>query len=427
MTGSNDRADLLIHAGRIFCSKSGLDGPGSIAVQDGRILAADEGLGIDSTKTMEFPDSLLLPGLIDIHAHPASKGSKYGIDPDTHLLTRGVTTSMSQGDAGASNLEGYRAHTVDPSRSRVLLALNLSRKGEAGSGGCFENLDDADVDACVRGAREYPEWIRALSVNTSTIACGETDPDEILERGVRAADKAGLPILFGTRRHPDRDLGDQLARLRPGDLVTYCMHNMPEGLLDSEGRIRDIVSKARERGILFDVGHGMASFSLEVAEPAASQGFYPDMISSDQYVRHIRETPPHDIARTLSKMIAVGMPEEKAFETVTLRPANSSAIQYPMVAEAREPRAMPQTLSWPVTVPSYSMTSGTPAPSRCCCNRRRLLSLMSNETGPSGLVASHRRSHERLSSNSCWSTRASRGRTSRIDTGPWWKGDVRST
>ena len=45
---------------------------------------------------------------------------------------------------------------------------------------------------------------------------------------------------------------------------------------------------------------------------------------------------------------------------------------------------MPHTFSWPAISPSYSMTKGTPAPSRYCCSRRRTPSRMSNDTGPVG-------------------------------------------
>ena len=304
----------------MFCSKNNLDGPGTLAVKGTRIAATGPAVTGDASETLDFPHGLLLPGLVDLHAHPAHGNSKYGISPDQHILPRGVTTTMSQGDAGASNLDAYLEQTVLASRTRVLLAINLSTRGESMPGGCFENLDDADVDACVRAVKAHPETIPAISVNTSTIGCGPTDPDEVLSRAIEAGQRTDLPLLVGTRRHPDRSLADQLERFRPGDIVTYCFHAMPENLLEND-RIRDCVWKARERGILFDLGHGYASFNFDVAEKAIAQGFYPDTISSDQYVRHVGINPPHDLARTLSKLIAVGLPITEALGRATHRPA----------------------------------------------------------------------------------------------------------
>jgi predicted amidohydrolase len=49
---------------------------------------------------------------------------------------------MSQGDAGAANIDSYVERTIQPSRVRVIFAINLSRIGEATKRGCLENLDD---------------------------------------------------------------------------------------------------------------------------------------------------------------------------------------------------------------------------------------------------------------------------------------------
>ena len=121
----------------------------------------------------------------------------------------------------------------------------------------------------------------------------------------------------------DVPFDEQLALLRPGDIVTYCFSGTPENLLDdATGQVRASVREARERGVIFDVGHGMQSFDWRIADAAIAQGFPPDTISTDQYRRHVGAEPPHDMARTLSKLIAAGMPELDAFHAATWRPAD---------------------------------------------------------------------------------------------------------
>jgi len=313
--------DLLIRAGRIFCAENAIDGPGAVGVKGDRIVAAGTDVSGTAHQTLEFDDALLLPGLVDLHAHPARDGSKYGIDPDEHFLPRGVTTVMSQGDAGANNWADYRSDVIEASTIRVLMALNLAAPGETKTAGCFEDLNDVDVDACVRTIEESGDSIWGIAANCSVPCCGGNDPDEILARAIEAADRTGLPILFGTRRDPDRSLASELARLRPGDVVTYCFHPESDTLV-KDGRIRDEVWEARGRGVLFDIGHGMGSFSFEVAEAAIADGFCPDTISTDQYKRHVGSVPQHDLPRTMSKLIAVGLPETEAFARITVRPAN---------------------------------------------------------------------------------------------------------
>jgi dihydroorotase len=313
--------ELLITAGRLFCARTGPTGPGAVAVSDGRIVAAGADLRVSAKHQVDFPDCLLLPGLVDFHAHPDLHASRFGIDPDAHFLPYGTTTVMSQGDAGAANWEAYRSGVLQPARTRLRMALNLARHGEVTSGGgCLEDLAEADVDACVAAAESGGEAIWGIAVNTSLPTCGRTDPREVLRRGLETAELTGKPLLFGSRRAPDWPLAQQLPLLRPGDVVTYCFSPDPDGLL-ADDRIRDEVWEAQARGVRFDVGHGMGSFSFRIAEAAVAQGFLPDTISTDLYQRHLAETPRHDLPRVLSKLLACGMSEADAFARATAVPA----------------------------------------------------------------------------------------------------------
>ena len=145
--------DLLIRAGRIVCTATGLDGTGAVAVRGDRIIESGPHVSGSARQTLNFPDGLLLPGLIDFHAHPARSGSKYGVDPDREFLLRGVTSVLSQGDAGAGNWPTYRNETIAGSRTRVRLAINLSAAGEQAGRACFQDPSDLDLDACARGRR----------------------------------------------------------------------------------------------------------------------------------------------------------------------------------------------------------------------------------------------------------------------------------
>lgn len=316
---SETDADLLIEAGRVVCPATGREGPGAVAVRGDRIVAV--GQAVAARRVLHFPDGILLPGLIDLHAHPANAGSKFGVDPDVAMLPRGVTTVLSQGDAGADNWPAYRATTIEAARTRVRLAINLSRRGESMPGGCFAVAADADVDACVAAIRDGGALIWGIAVNVSSIGCGPTDPRLIVQRALAVAAQTGLPLLYGPHEPERWPLAEQLALLRPGDVVTYCFRRAPTRILEG-GHIAPEVRAARERGILFDVGHGMTSFSFPVAEAALADGFPPDTISTDGYARHLGQRPPHDLPRTMAKLRAAGMAEAAIFAAVTSRPAD---------------------------------------------------------------------------------------------------------
>ena len=183
--------DLLISAGRVLCAATGLDGPGAVAVRGGRIAAAGPEVSGPARERLDFPDGLLLPGLVDLHAHPARGGSRYGIDPDEHLLPRGVTTVLSQGDAGADNWPDYRDRVIGASRTRVRLAIHLSRRGESDPDYPYGSLADADVDACVAAIEDGGELIWGIAVNTGT-SIG-MDPHAVLDRALQAAGRSGPP------------------------------------------------------------------------------------------------------------------------------------------------------------------------------------------------------------------------------------------
>ena len=311
-------ADLLIEAGRVVCPTTGLDGPGAVAVRGDRIVAV--GQPVAARRVLRFPAGTLLPGLIDFHAHPAKAGSKFGVDPDLAMLPRGVTTVLSQGDAGADNWPEYRATTIEGSRTRVRLAINLSRRGESMPGGCLEVAADADVAACVAAIRDRGAAIWGIAANVSAVVCGATDPRLMLQRALAVATETGLPLLYGAHEPANWPLAEQLALLRPGDVMTYCFRVRPTCILE-DGRVSPAARAARERGVLFDVGHGMTSLSFPIVEAAIADGFAPDTISTDGYALHLGQTPPHDLPRTMAKLRAAGMPEGAIFAAVTACPA----------------------------------------------------------------------------------------------------------
>jgi dihydroorotase len=317
---------LRITAGRLVCPASGIDAPGSVATRGDRVVAIGPDLDLTAERELHFPDAILLPGLIDLHAHPAKSGSQWGIDPDIHLLARGTTTALSQGDAGADGIEDYVLKTIQASRTRVKLAINLSRRGETGPGGCFRDLDWVDVAACVAAIERHREHVWGIAVNASHHCCVENDPKEVVRRGIEAAEQAGVPLLYGLRRPEDWPLAEQLSLLRPGDVVTYCYRRMPHCIV-ADGRVLPEVKAARERGVLFDVGHGTNSFDFEVAKAALADGFPPDTISTDWQRAHVGQSPRHDLPLVMSKLRATGMPERDIFRAVTATPAKILGVE----------------------------------------------------------------------------------------------------
>ena len=359
---SAGRYDLIVRAGRVFCSATGLDGPGAVAVRGDRIEAAGPGVSGEADETLEFPDDMVLPGLVDIHAHPAPSSWKYGVDPDTRMLPRGTTTMLSQGDAGAANWQSYRRSIIEGSSTRVRLAISPAVYGEERQGPVYGILEEVDVDRCVAAIEEGGEHVWGVAINAASACTGTNDPREIVARALAIAERTSRPLLYGVRKEPsDWPLAEQLELLRPGDPLTYCFQGNEQSIVEGH-RVVDSVWEARERGVLFDLGHGMTSSDFRVAETAIAQGFPPDTISTDQYRRHVGSAPPHDLPRTISKLMAAGMSETDALTRATTRPAEVLGLAGEAGALVRGACADLAVLHWNQDAAQLADVSGATRP-----------------------------------------------------------------
>jgi dihydroorotase len=316
-------ADLLIYTPRLLDPDSGERHDLQVAVKDGQVVAIGSELTMEAVERVELPaETILLPGLIDVHAHPACSGSVFGIDPDQQMLPRGVTTVLSQGDAGSDNIDSFVEQTIEKSQTRVRLAINLSSVGESTPLGCLSDPEWLKPAACLDAIGRHRRYVSALAVNCSRAACGQQDPAPILVQAIEVANSSDLPLLYGMRPDHEWSFDDQLQQLRPGDMVTYTFRRTPHCILTEAGSLHPAITAARQRGILFDVGHGCASFDYEVARTSIEGGFQPDTISSDLQRGHLEDPVPHTLLRVMGKLHAAGMPQEAVLRAVTSQAAS---------------------------------------------------------------------------------------------------------
>ena len=87
-----------------------------------------------------------------------------------------------------------------------------------------------------------------------------------------------------------------------------------------EGRPNPALAQARDRGVIFDVGHGAGSFRWRVAVPIVKAGFLPDSISTDLHVASMN-AGMKDMLNVMSKFLALGMPLPEVIARSTWSPA----------------------------------------------------------------------------------------------------------
>ena len=280
--------DLVVAGGRLIDPSQELDATGVVGIDGGQIVAcASPPAAFEARRTIDAAGLIVVPGLVDLHVHVYPGVSHYGVDPDETCLLRGVTTAVDAGSAGAQTFPGLRRYVIEGARTRVLAYLHVAVQGMISSlVGELEDVRWASPALTVACAREHPDVIVGVKVRLGYQMVGQ-DPEAALLAARKAADRLELPLMVHVIDMP-RPLPWLLSHLGDGDVVTHCFHGSEGGsLLDDAGDVLPDAFAARERGVLFDIGHGIGSFTFRVARTALAQGFPPDTISSDIHAYNV--------------------------------------------------------------------------------------------------------------------------------------------
>src|ERR1700719_2580302 len=316
--------DLILQGGSIIDPSQGLDRLADIGFADGKIKKIASDLGPEkATDVRDVSGYIVVPGLIDLHTHVYGGATSLAIDAEQFCRNSGVTTCIDTGSAGPGNFAGFRKHVIEPSAVRILAYLHVSFAGiyafsksvMVGESEELRLMAPAEAVAVADANRDVIVGIK-VRVGRNSSGTSGTAP---LDIALQAAGEAGLPLMCHID-FPPPSYEDVVARLRPGDVLTHAFRPFPNAPLDPQGRVKDVVRDARQRGVLFDIGHGKASLAFKTARGMLANGFYPDTISSDVHALCING-PAFDQATTLSKVLCMGMPLNDVIAATTVNAA----------------------------------------------------------------------------------------------------------
>ncbi len=168
-------------------------------------------------------------------------------------------------------------------------------------------------------------WSVGVKVRAGKHASGTSGAP--VDLAVEAADQAGLPLMAHIDEPPP-GRSEVLPRLRKGDILTHCFRPFPNAPVFGSGAVRPDMHLARERGVIFDIGHGMGSFDFDVARTMLREGLGRDVISSDVHLLSI-DGPAFDMLVCMSKMSGTGHVVPGCAEGVDGTPGRSDCLSRP--------------------------------------------------------------------------------------------------
>ncbi|HZH09971.1 MAG TPA: amidohydrolase/deacetylase family metallohydrolase [Microvirga sp.] len=316
--------DLVLRGGRVIDPSQSLDRVTDVAFSGGKVVAVGDHLSENARAVHDASGKIVTPGLIDLHTHVYWGGTSLGVDPLV-LARGGCTTLVDTGSAGPGNYSGFLEHVIKPSPVRIVAYLNVSFAGiygfskrvMVGESGDLRLM--APIDA-VEVAEANRDTLAGIKVRVGFHASGNSGVIP-LDIGRQVADRVNMPMMVHID-HPPPTLPEVLERMREGDVLTHCFRPFPNTPATADGKVHPAVLDARQRGVIFDIGHGMGSFSFQTARIMLDNGFLPDCISSDVHALCI-DGPAFDLLTTLSKFLCLGMPLTEVIKTATENPAKA--------------------------------------------------------------------------------------------------------
>ena len=303
--------DLILKGGRVIDPSQKLDGIADVAFAGGKVSAVGRDLkGGPATEVRSVAGHIVTPGLIDLHTHVYWGGTSLGIDAEDFCRTSGVTTSIDTGSAGPGNFAGFRKHVIERSEVRILAYLHVSFAGiyafsKTHMVGESKNMELMAPRQAVEVAEKNRDVIVGIKVRVGLHASGDQGSAP-LNVALQVADEVGMPLMCHID-HPPPSYEEVIGMLRPGDVLTHAFRPFPNAPVTAQGKVKAAVLEARQRGVLFDIGHGAGSFSFKTTRAMLANGFMPDTISSDVHQLCI-DGPAFDQVTTMSKFLCMGVP-----------------------------------------------------------------------------------------------------------------------
>jgi dihydroorotase len=333
----NAALDRVLTNCRVIDPVNRVDARLDVGIRGGRIAAVAPHLTRQAHRSaLDLDGAVVTPGFVDIHVHVYEWVTNFGVSADAAGIQSGATTIVDQGSTGAWTFGGFKSFIVDPALTdvRAFVSINVAGALKGGmEGEALHNPGMVRIDELIALAAAHPTLVRGIKCHGEAGSQSHWDLAVFLQ-AVEAGERADLPLYVHTgelfpvdearRPAPETVLPKVVPHLKPGDLLAHVYSNLPDGVVGRGNRVPDVVHAARDRGVLFDLGHGV-NLSFRIARMMMDAGIYPDTIGSDVHgdfnSYHDFSILDYSLLGAANKLVALGMSLPDVVARMTAAPA----------------------------------------------------------------------------------------------------------
>jgi dihydroorotase len=351
---------ILLKGGHVVDPASGLDAVCDIAVAGNRIESIGKSLRADGAEIIDCGSRLVLPGLIDTHAHVYEHVTgSFGLNADLCGVRSGVTTLVDQGGPSCMTLPGFRHYVAAAAKTRVVAYLSAYLVGglEGHYYAALYRPDCVDVAATVRAALANGDLVKGIKAHAEMGGFARWGV-EVMRSAAEIARRTALPLYLhfgqlwplphqgGLPVDPDSILTQVMDLMKPGDVLAHPFSRHPGGFVGTNGALHPLVREGVARGLKIDVGHG-SHFSLKTARTVLDAGIVPNTLGADMHGHNTKTSAgrrpadgqadeeghlfagktPFSLVSAMTSMLALGLPLNQVVAMVTSNAAAMIGMQ----------------------------------------------------------------------------------------------------
>lgn len=299
-----------------------------IGVKAGRIAAIAEAGTLVGDKVISGEGFHVSPGWVDLHVHYVDWRHKKSAGSSVKRLGTqlGVTALLDAGTTGPYNYDRLENAVADSHGEVPCFALlNIKREGIKLSNFFMTRTGWDDIPAMGPVIEKSAGRIIGLKLRADNEVSARDDRLYYVRKIREAGDILKMPITIHIGGAPP-SLEDILPYMKEGDTICHFLRGQGNCIIGQGGKLTDAVKDAYQRGVKWDLAHGMGSYSFDAAERALDQHFDDFTVSSDLYIAS-QVLYAKTFANVLTNLLVLKMPLADIIERASARPAKVLGLE----------------------------------------------------------------------------------------------------